>query len=89
MRKAKGKQSNFGGKQNNTVSGKEAMHDMKQISSEIVRQWGRTTWRMRHARCLRLIAGYGERQRERERRRRKGRRNKHVLELKLRLLQFH
>lgn len=40
------------------------MHDMKQISSETVIQWG---WRMRHARCLRLIAGKEEMEREKER----------------------
>lgn len=65
-RKTKGKQSNFGEKQNNTVSGKRATHDMKQISSETVIQWGRTTWRMRHARCLRLIAGNAEMERGKE-----------------------
>lgn len=68
-RKTKGKQSNFGEKQNNTVSGKKAMHDMKQASSETVIQWGRTTWRMRHARCLRLIAGKAEGQGKRMKKR--------------------
>lgn len=49
------------------LAGKSAMHDMKQASSETVIQWGRTTWRMRHARCLRLIAGKAEGQWQRER----------------------
>lgn len=66
------------------------MHDMKQASSETVIQWGRTTWRMRHARCLRLIAGKAEWQRKGERENeQESQRNKHVLEVKWRLLQFH